>query len=200
VPYFIGPSDALTAYVPERMAGLRRRWPDLAVRIAPPLLDPQDPGDERMIDVVEERVRRVLAVLPAAPTQAAVALVDHGSPQPKVTALRNFVAERLQRRLGASVRAVAACSMERREGARYAFGDPLLAALLETPEFSSGPVIVAMLFLSPGRHAGPEGDVARLCRGAEERHPDLRTTMTELLGVHPKLVEILADRIERVLD
>lgn len=93
--------------------------------------------------------------------------------------------------------AVAPCSMERREGDEFAFTDPLLAALLDREPFDRGAVIVAMLFLSPGRHAGPEGDVATICREAEGRHPGLQVTMTELLGGHPQLVEMLAERLEK---
>jgi sirohydrochlorin ferrochelatase len=84
--------------------------------------------------------------------------------------------------------------MERRPGAAYAFNEPLLATLLATPPWSSGPVIVAQLFLLPGRHAGPGGDVERICQRARKNFPSLRTRRTRLLGGHPALVEILADR------
>ena len=79
------------------------------------------------------------------------------------------------------------------------FPNPLLAALLVQEPFDRGDVIAAMLFLSPGRHAGPEGDVAQICRAAEATRPGLRVTMTELLGGHPALIELLAKRLDQGL-
>ena len=195
VPYFLGPSRALTEYLPARVAKLRTSWPDLVVRVAEPLGAGGAAAADQLAAVLEERVRAELARLPAGDERPAVAMVDHGSPEPKVTAVRDAVAARLQVRLGAAVRAVAPCSMERREGEEFAFSDPLLAALLDRAPFERGAVIVAMLFLSPGRHAGPEGDVAAICRAAEARHPGLQVTMAELLGGHPLLVGMLEERL-----
>ena len=191
VPFFLGPSRALTDYVPERVAKLKVHWPDLVVRVAPALVREDGAGAEVIAEVLEERVRARLD----AGMAAAVAVVDHGSPEPKVTAVRNQVTERVKTRLGSAVRAVAACSMERREGAEYAFGDPLLTTLLDGEPFDRGQVIVAAMFLSPGRHAGPDGDVATICRAAEARHPGLGVAMTDLLGGHPALIELLAERL-----
>ncbi len=199
VPYFLGPSRALSEYLPERVAKLREQWPDLVVRVAPALGEGGAVAVDRLAAVAEERTRAVLARRADRAEQVAVAVVDHGSPEPKVAAVRDAVAARLRERLGAVVRAVAPCSMERREGDAYAFADPLLAALLAQPPFSAGEVIAAMLFLSPGRHAGPEGDVAQICRAAETAQPGLHVTMTDLLGGHPALVELLAERLEQGL-
>jgi sirohydrochlorin ferrochelatase len=194
VPYFLGPSRALTEYLPARVEKLRMLWPDLAVRLAAPLGAGPD-GAARLASVLEDRVRAELGRLPPGPERPAVAVVDHGSPEPKVAAVRDAVAAQLRLRLGAAVRAVAPCSMERREGGEFAFSDPLLAALLARAPFDRGAVIVAMLFLSPGRHAGPEGDVATICSVAESSAAALKVTMTELLGGHPALVELLAERL-----
>jgi sirohydrochlorin ferrochelatase len=145
---------------------------------------------------VEERIRAILPVTAGKHSELpAVALVDHGSPEPKVTAVRNRVAAQLARRFGPAVRGVAACSMERREEPEFAFNDPLLAALLDTPPYAAGAVIVAPLFLSPGRHAGPAGDIAQICRDAEARHPGLHTAITSLVGDHPAVIEILGERL-----
>jgi sirohydrochlorin ferrochelatase len=199
VPYFLGPSRALTEYLPERVAKLREPWLDLVVRVAPALGEGGAAAVDRLAAVLEERTQAVLASCVNSAARAAVAVVDHGSPEPKVTVLRDAVAARLRERLGSAVRAVAPCSMERREGDEYAFADPLLAALLEREPFDRGVVIAAMLFLSPGRHAGPDGDVAQICRAAEAAHPELRVTMTDLLGGHPALIELLAERLEQGL-
>ncbi len=189
VPLFFGPSRALTDYLPENLARLRIRYPDLRVRVAPPLFAA---GDDRLAVILADQVRAVLG--DAAAGGVRVALVDHGSPVAAVTDVRNQLARQLAGQLGARAIAVAPCSMERRPEPAYDFCDPLLAALLATPPWAAGRVIVAMQFLLPGRHAGPAGDVAEICRAAEAAQPGLRTQMTGLVGEHPLLIEILADR------
>ena len=191
LPFFFGPSRALTDFIPERVKRLRRLFPGLRVRLAPPLVD-STPGDE-------ERVASVLygGVLTRLEPEArpAVALVDHGSPAPEVTEVRNRVAVRLGELLGERVSRVAASSMERREGEGYRFNEPLLERLLGSPGFDRGPVIVSMMFLSPGRHAGPGGDVAAICAEAERAHPGLKTIITPLAGEHEGIVDILLERL-----
>jgi sirohydrochlorin ferrochelatase len=183
VPLFFGPSRALTDYLPARVAHLRARFPDLRVRVAPCL---HHAGDDRLARILADHVR-------AAGTAPRVVLVDHGSPAAAVTEVRNQLADRLASELGPE-RRVAPASMERREGADYDFCEPLLERKLREPGWNDGEVIVAMQFLLPGRHAGPEGDVAGICRRAEADCPGLRTRMTALVGEHPLLVDILADR------
>jgi sirohydrochlorin ferrochelatase len=198
LPLFFGPSAAIVDYIPRRMAALQAKWPRLSIRLGPPLVDIEAPGDLRMAgllaDLVEQRAQVVGFKAPWK-----VALVDHGTPQRPVAAVRNRLATQLGTVLGSRASAVAACSMERREGAEYDFNEPLLAGLLDTPPFDHGQVIVSMLFLSPGRHAGPDGDVAEICAGARGRHPGLTTEMAPLVGSHPGLIPLLAERLSQAL-
>ncbi|MGE6608521.1 sirohydrochlorin chelatase [Halomonas sp. NPDC076908] len=196
VPFFFGPSKALTDYLPERMATMQARFPHVKVRIAQPLVDELGNNDLRLANLLAGNVRDKLR----AGTQPHVALVDHGSPIPEVTAVRNRLAGQLSVLLGDEVACVAAASMERREGDEYRFNEPLLEKLLALPEFNSGPVILAMLFLSPGRHAGEGGDIAEICAAAEERHSALQVVTTTLVGEHPCIVDILATRLRQALD
>ncbi|UXZ54342.1 cobalamin biosynthesis protein CbiX [Halomonas sp. 7T] len=196
LPFFFGPSKALTGYLPERMAALQARFPNVTVRVAQPLVDELGNNDLRLVQLLADNVR---AQLPAKGA-AKVALVDHGSPIPDVTAVRNRLAGQLSVLLADEVSCVAAASMERRKGDEYRFNEPLLEHLLDTPEFSSGDVVLAMLFLSPGRHAGEGGDIAEICAAAEQRHPRLRVTTTALVGEHAGIVEILHARLQQALD
>jgi sirohydrochlorin ferrochelatase len=197
VPLFFGPSRALTDYLPENLARLRAKFPALTVRLAPPL---HAAGEGRLARILADNITVVLEAetsrassLPQfAPVR--VALVDHGSPVAAVTAVRDELASELAALLGPRVAAVAPCSMERRPEPTYDFNDPLLAKLLATPPWTESRVIVALQFLSPGRHAGPAGDVAKICAEAEAAHPKLKTRMTGLVGTHPLLIDILADR------
>lgn len=185
VPLFFGPSGALTDYLPKRLAHLRGKFPALRVRVAAPLFAA---GDDRLARILADQVKALGS------SARQVALVDHGSPAKAVTEVRNALACQLADLLGPGY-TVSPASMERREGAAYDFCEPLLEKLLRSPGWNAGEVIVAMQFLLPGRHAGPDGDVAAICRDAEAASGGaLRTTMTALVAEHPLLVDILADR------
>ncbi len=190
LPLFFGPSGALVDYLPERIRQLQQTWPELEVEIAPPLCPGDAFAEELVVGMLADAVRTAQDQLGL--ERPRVALVDHGSPAPAVTAVRDRLAEALGRALASEVAEVAACSMERREGPEYDFNEPLLERLLRKPGWRDGPVIVAMLFLQPGKHAGPGGDVARICAGAEAAYPSLRCTMTPLVGEHRDLISLLA--------
>jgi sirohydrochlorin ferrochelatase len=192
VPLFFGPSGALTDLLPTQVTALKSKFPGLRVRVAPQLVDTGAANDERMAAILEENVRAKIA---DAPSRPAVIMVGHGSPARAVTAVREHLARQLRTRLGPTVRGVLAASMERRPESEYDFNEPLLERAFDRPGFDAGPVIVAMLFLSPGRHAGPDGDIARICADAQQRHPGLRIVMTDLVGRHPGLIPILVDRV-----
>jgi sirohydrochlorin ferrochelatase len=190
VPLFFGPSGALTEYLPTRVAHLRTKHPELSVQVAAPLFQV---GDDRLARILADQV------LAARANGRRVALVDHGSPARAVADVRNDLGKQLGTLLGPDF-TVAAASMERRAGAAYDFCEPLLAGLLRQPAWNSGDVTVAMQFLMPGRHAGPKGDVAAVCHEAEAASGGaLRTTMTGLVGEHPLLIDILADRWKAAL-
>lgn len=128
--------------------------------------------------IVAARIRETIAArtlrLPS------VVVVDHGGPSLVSASLRDQVAVEVRSLLGASIGPLAAASME---------GDhpPLLSDQLATDDFAGRDVVVAMLFLSPGRHAGAEGDVARIARTA-----NARCHLTALVGDHPTASETLA--------
>ena len=187
VPLFIGPSLAIMRWVPAMLEERRARYPRARLRQAPPLYVP---GERRVAEILADHVREQIG----AGVRPRVAMVDHGSPAREVTDVRNAIAEQVKERLGDAVTEVAACSMERREGAEYDFNEPLLARLLTRPGWTDGPLVIALLFIAPGKHAGPAGDVAQIVRAS--RGEELRgVKLTRVLGEHPKLVEILADRV-----
>jgi sirohydrochlorin ferrochelatase len=187
LPLFFGPSRALTEYLPENLARLRQKFPELHLKISPPL---HAAHDNRLAQILARHVRDELD----STDTARVVVLDHGSPVGAVTDVRNELAQQVAGLLGSRVAAVAPASMERRAGPEYDFCNPLLADLLATSPWNSGRVIVAMQFLLPGRHAGPAGDVAGICRAAERAHPGLKAQLTKLVADHPLLIDLLADR------
>jgi len=189
VPLFFGPSAALTDYIPQRAKALAETLPGLTVTLATPVVDPQTPDDGRLCAILAAHVRTCASAHRLA--RPWVILVDHGSPQAAVAAVRDLVGRQLARALGRDAEIVVAASMERREGTAYDFNEPLLARALSDV---AGEGIVVPLFFSPGRHAGPGGDIEEICAEAERARPGLRVHLTRLVGEHPLLVAILADR------
>jgi sirohydrochlorin ferrochelatase len=199
VPLFLGPSRAITDYLPELIAEARVSAPDLQVVVADTLagVDLTAP-DMRLAEMLADNVR--LTMQAAGLSHPRVALVDHGTPAEVVNQVRNAVAGQLAVLLQTEVAAVAACSMERREGSEYDFNEPLLERIAQLDGWASADVIVALFFLLPGRHAGAGGDVAEICDGLIAQHTLRSTVRTPLLGEHPQLVDILVDRLRAALD
>jgi sirohydrochlorin ferrochelatase len=117
----------------------------------------------------------------------AVIIVDHGGPSATSAHLRDQVTERVRSLLGDSVSRVTAASMEGQH-------PPLLATQLRARGCAGEEVIVASLFLSPGRHAGPGGDLDQICAASPAR-----CHRTALAGSHPLILDTLASALERAL-
>ena len=197
LPLFFGPSGALTDYVPARLAALRVRFPRAQVRVASWLVNPVTDSDRRLATVLADQVRATARG--QGWHRPKVILVDHGSPQAGVTAVRDHLGRQVRAALGQEIEAIAVASMERREGEAYVFNEPLLATALARPPFNEGNVVVALQFLSPGRHAGPGGDIAAICSAAEAESPRLHTRMTEPIASDPRLIEVLVERFAQAV-
>lgn len=206
LPGFVGPSSTYTSFVPEVFARVAGAHPAGALTLTTtrPVVDVEgDPGDDTVARIV---VRHAAATAAARGFPSyALAVCDHGSPNPALAAARNAVAAQVAALTAGdpAVTAVAACSMERREGPAFDFNEPLLEGLLGAggpPAFSGGgPVVVGLLFLSPGQHAGPGGDIAGIIAAAQaaaarEGRPPPVAAMTPLLGEAPEWVDLLAAR------
>jgi sirohydrochlorin ferrochelatase len=180
LPLFIGPSRALTEYLPKVFS---EAFPGaMKLTIRPTLFG--DDGAELLAILVDHLGRSGGDV-----DRDLILLCDHGSPLKEVTACRDALARDLAKELSFSPDRLIACSMERREGPGYAFNEPLLASALNQ---AKGDVIILMLFLLPGRHAGPDGDVATIARA---HAPDgTMVRLSPLLAEHPRLGELLAKR------
>jgi len=191
LPLFFGPSRALSSFIPDQAAELRQAHGEFLLRQAP-VLCPLPGGEPRLAAILQ-------AQLPAEARQrpTRVILVDHGSPQPGVTAVRRYLAAELGRLLGPDIPLEEAV-MERREGVDYDFNGELLEQVLEASagRDASTPIALSMLFLSPGRHAGRGGDIDTLCERVRARHPGLAIHISRLVGEHEGLVPILQDRLE----
>ena len=196
LPLFFGKTAAVYEFIPQRLQEISKGHPQLKVRIAPCLVNVDDDTDQSMAEILSRVVRDKIASeslqLPA------VAVVDHGTPRMPVNKVRNLVCRQLRNELRGEFGEVKAASMERREGPEYDFNKPLLEDLLGKPGFDRD-VVVALLFSSPGRHAGEEGDIARICRQSELLHKGLRVFIADLPSSDKGFVEILAARLRQSL-
>ena len=202
VPFFFGPSQALTRYLPERLAEVQAAHPRLAVRVALPLFDTLHGLDLRLARLLADNVREAMGPAREERDDArrpTVVLVDHGSPIPEVAAVRNVLAGQLGALLEDEAGSVTFASMERREGDEYRFNEPLLEDLLADPALAGREVILAMLFLSPGRHAGEGGDIAEITARAMTAAPGLSVIPSRLVGEHDGILELLSSRVAQGL-
>jgi sirohydrochlorin ferrochelatase len=196
LPLFFGPSGALTEYVPERLNSIRAKYPKARIALAHWLVDMSTP-DTRIAEALADSARRCIGENGL--ERPKVLLVDHGSPQPTVAAVRDYLGSQVSELLKGEVELVGTASMERRPGPEYAFNDPLLSVALTQKPFDSGDVVVLMQFLSPGRHAGPSGDIAEICGEASRGRTELRTHLSEPIGNDPRVVAVLIQRYEEAL-
>ncbi len=187
LPLFFGPSRALSSFIPEQVAHLKAQYGAFELSVAP-VLCPLPEGESRLAGILE-------AQLPD--TTQRVILVDHGSPIPSVTAVRRYLADSLRHRLGPQVTLYEAV-MERRGGVQYDFNGELLEEVLrrEGERDSHSPIALSLLFLSPGRHAGPGGDIETICERIRQQFPHWPIRTSGLVGDHPDLIPILKDRLD----
>ena len=182
LPLFIGPSRAITEYLPKVFADAQPGKMKLLIR--EPIFG--DAGAELTTMLVDN-----LKSTGWTKGSGTVLLCDHGSPIREVTVCRNSLATQLRNQLGLEDGELIGCSMERREGPEYAFNEPLLQDALHLTKLK-GNTVILMLFLLPGRHAGTDGDVATIAK--EHAPADIRWKISPLLGTHPLLPQVLAAR------
>ena len=198
LPLFFGKSRALTEFIPEQVERLIDEFGPFECRQAD-VLSPMPEGERLLADILADHVIQCSVGLGAEPTH--VIVVDHGSPLPEVTAVRAKATMMLRERLPEGV-SLGQAVMERRQGAEYDFNGQLLGDLLDScaGQDADAVVVLAMMFISPGRHAGAGGDIEEICADAMARNPGLRVKISPLIGEHPLLIDILEDRLQAAIN
>ena len=192
LPFFFGPSLALTEWLPEKLGQWQSERGGRSFRILDCL---HQAGDVRLAVALEDLCLQ--AIKQNDLKKPFLALVGHGTPVFDVHRVREEVGENLKERMKDRISGFSTCSMERRDGEEYDFNEPLLENLLAEKKEEFEEMLVAQLFLSPGRHAGEGGDLDRICRAFTGSSPSHRLIRSDLLGTHPLVIEILLERIER---
>ncbi|ETO76012.1 hypothetical protein F444_08513 [Phytophthora nicotianae P1976] len=202
LPLFFGKSSTLTEFLPKTINKVWEASPksgSLAVRVGGCLVDQENANDTRVAQILLERIHQVVD-FETVNEGVTVLVVDHGTPSRDVHESREFVAKELRGLLKTyqHVKVETAC-MERREGAGYDFNDPLLALALDRYNVKKGIVVCAKMFFSNGRHAGEKGDIEEIIDDVRARHPSVDVRVTEALGTHELLSQILQDRYRTAL-
>ncbi len=180
VPFFISAQGAIGSALRREIEHLRQDVGDFEFTFTEGLA-----AQGVLPAIVAERIRT--AVAPLKLEKPPVVVVDHGGPSLASAQVRDELTGEIRALLGRETGPIAAASMEGVHG-------PLLVDQLARPPYNRGDVLVAPLFLSPGRHAGPDGDLAKICRSATGR-----CHLTELIGTHPLAVEALAGALRTTL-
>lgn len=197
VPLFFGQSRALTSFIPDIISSLQTEFGSFKFELAD-VLNPLPDGEPRLAKILCDNIQTALHAHDM--TIARVILVDHGSPTPEVAAVRELLASSMRQILGPEIMLFEAV-MERRQGSEYDFSGRLLEEVLDelAIEDPGTPVVLSMLFLAPGRHAGSGGDIESIRDRVVAAYPTLKAVITQLVGDHSGLVPILQERLEAAL-
>lgn len=191
IPYFISAQGAIGSALRQDLEKLQRESEGFSFAFTPGLA-----ASGALPDIVAGQIRQTLAA-PALRTPPVI-VVDHGGPSAASAAIRDTITRDVRAALGAEIGPIIAASME---GAEHPHNHPLFADQLAAPGFDRGDVVIAPLFLAPGRHAGPRGDLMQIARAAEGRlaSPPLRCHFTPLVGAHPRVAAVLATALRETL-
>ena len=114
----------------------------------------------------------------------AILLVDHGSRVASANAGLDEVAEQLRGRLPDRIVRVAHLEI-----APPGIGEGIDACVAA----GATEIVVHPYFLSPGRHTSH--DIPIQVEEAAARHPGVRVRLTAALGPHPKLIDVIIERV-----
>ena len=197
LPLFFGVSKAVSQLIPEIINALQKTYTDINVSLAD-VIFPLPDGEPLLSDILFENIQNTAKEHQLALQN--IVLVDHGSPSPKVTAVRNHLTKSIKSCLPAKS-SISQAAMERRKEKEYDFNGELLENWLrQKAQSGETQAIVALLFFLPGKHAGKGGDIKTICDRVMKDFPGFKIAITELIGAHPKLLDILQSRYQTVLD
>jgi len=122
------------------------------------------------------------------PVSRAILLVDHGSRVAAANALLEEMAECLRQRAPEVL--VFTAHLE--------IAPPRIPeAIGACVRAGANEVVVHPYFLAPGRHTSE--DIPRVVEAAAAEYPSVRVVITDPLGPHDKLVDVILDRVSAAL-
>jgi sirohydrochlorin ferrochelatase len=114
----------------------------------------------------------------------AILLIDHGSRRAESNALLDDVANRVRTRTPESIVEVA----------HLEISEPDIAGGIDAcVKQGATQIIVHPFFLGPGRHTSE--DIPEQVERAARKHPNIRIRISEPLGGHDALIDVILDRV-----
>ncbi len=115
----------------------------------------------------------------------ALILVDHGSTVEEANTLLEDVAEKIRTHSNSPFDIVQHCHMELCEPS-------IKDAFCECVAAGASDITVHPYFLVPGRHS--KSDIPRMVSEAARNYPHVTHRVTEPLGLHEKIIEVILER------
>jgi len=117
-----------------------------------------------------------------------IVIVDHGSRRAAANDMIHEVAKLYVDTVGGAIV----------EPAHMELAEPSIEhAVDRCVERGAQRVVIALFFLSPGRHS--REDIPEMAEAAQAKHPNVPIRVTEPLGLDPRIAEIMRERVEAAL-
>lgn len=118
-------------------------------------------------------------------SKKALILVDHGSKFDRANQMLAEIAELLKGRSNIEFDIVSYCHME--------LAEPTIEqAFEECASKGATDIIVHPYFLAPGRHSTQ--DIPNMVKSAAKNYPEISYAVTDPLGIHDKIIEVILER------
>ena len=191
IPLFFSQSGALTQYLANQIETLLSQFGLFDCTLAN-VIYPLPEGEPRLVELMLQMLSQTVT--------RDIIVLDHGSPDPLVTAVRRHLTKQLSARVSPD-RVIEEAVMERRQNAQYDFNGELLETVLQRKAHEGITEIFLLLqFFLPGRHAGSGGDIEQICQRVEAQFPALKIHVSDLVARNPLLLEILLSRLREATD
>ncbi len=195
LPLFFGESKAIECLIRDYLLSLQLLFCDLSFQIAD-IVCPLPKGEPLLVDILYDHIMLTASKL-VFPLENII-LVDHGSPSPRVSAVRKHLAQSLQKKFPINIK-IEQAVMERREGKKYLFNGELLRnELIKKAKAGEKTAIVSLLFFLAGRHAGTGGDIEKICASVMKHYPPFKIAICPLISAHQALISILYQRLQNL--
>jgi len=120
-------------------------------------------------------------------SKKALIIVDHGSKLEKANEMLVQIAELIKKKNSSEFEIISYCHMELAEPTiEQAFDD----CVSKGAQY----IVVHPYFLAPGNHSTQ--DIPNLVKDAAVRHPGVSYHVTEPLGIHENIIEVILQRAE----
>lgn len=118
-------------------------------------------------------------------SKKALIIIDHGSKVNEANQMLEEIAELIKEKNSTEFEIIAYCHME--------LAEPTIEqAFEECVSNGASHIVVHPYFLAPGRHSSQ--DIPRMVKEAAKNYPDVSYIVTDPLGIHNKIIEVILER------